>query len=135
MAMSVRMRRWIAEMGSRSSRAPAFTLTSDSLFPAQGGQRASGEGVGCKVAVSRKGIILGGDEKLFTTSSRARIECQNAGDERVSFAGEAICITHFRNQSDFQGLLRSKGFAEKNQRKSKPRQCIFAQIGHDGRRS
>jgi hypothetical protein len=75
---------------------------------------------------------LGREEKFFAAAGGGGIEFQDAGDERVGFAGEICGWNDPGDQTDFKRLLRSERLTEEDERKSKARESVFAEISHDG---
>src|SRR5258707_8941524 len=122
MLMSVRTRRWKAEMGRRSRRAPALTLKSDSLFPREGGHRACGEGFDGQGAIFFESVGLRREEKVFAAAGGGRVEFQDAGDEGVGFGGKIGGGDDLRDQGDFESFPGGKRLGEKEERKSGERQ-------------
>src|ERR1700676_1549040 len=135
MPMSHRIRRWKEEMGSRSRRAPAFAVAASSLPPGEHGQAAHGQSVDGQTAILGKVVLLGGLEKFLAAPHGSRVELKNGLDQSIGFARQTISRTNLRDETDLQCSLRRDGIAEEHKRKSKARQRVVAQIGHDcGRR-
>src|SRR5580693_254499 len=90
MPMSHRIRRWKEEMGSRSRRAPAFTVAASSLLPCENVQAAHGESFDRQTAILGKVVLLGGLEKFLAASHRSRVELQNALDQSIRLPRQTI---------------------------------------------
>src|SRR5215472_1171801 len=135
MPMSIKMRRWNTDRGRRSRRAPAFTVKTGSLFFVEHGQAAFGERFDGKSAILVEGVLLRREEKLLAAPRSIGVETQNARDECIRFANQFLGRADLRDKPDLERVLWTDGFTEQYQRKGGPWQCIFAKVGHDGRRS
>ena len=80
MPISHMMRRWKEEIGSRSRRAPAFTVAASSFLLCEQGDAPGGQSFKCCVAVLVKGSLLGGEKEFLAASNRRWIEVKNSLD-------------------------------------------------------
>src|ERR1700681_3780619 len=82
------IRRWKEESGSRSSRAPAFTVTAGSLLPRERGHAARRQRFRGQTAVLVKRVLLRGQEKFLAAPRGIRFETQDALDDGIDVGCE-----------------------------------------------
>src|SRR3982074_834522 len=128
------IRRWNEEMGSRSRRAPAFTGTPSLFLLREDGHAADRQGFNGQAAVLVKGVLLRRLEELLAVPRGVRVELKYALDKGVSIGCEMPGRTNLRDEANLQGMLRGDGIAEEDEGEGEARQCILAQVRHDGRR-
>src|ERR1700732_4207455 len=121
-------------MGSRSSRAPAFTGTPSLFLLREDGHAADRQGFHGKTAVLVKGVLQRRLEKFLAAPCGIGVELKNAFDKGISIGCETPGWTNLRNKPDLQGILWWNGIAEEHERKREARQSVLAQVRHDGRR-
>ena len=90
MPISHMMRRWKEEIGSRSRRAPAFTVAASSFLPCEHGQASSNQGFKGRVAVLFERLLLGGEKKFLASPGSRGIESQNTFYESVSLTRQTV---------------------------------------------
>src|SRR5258708_2548688 len=132
MPISKRMRRWKVEVGRRSSRAPAFTVTSASFPPGEQCQAAFCQGIDGEPAILIEGFLLGVKKKLFAAAYGGSIEPQDTLDEGARFGGKAFERADLRDQANLQRALRVDCVAEQNERKCEARERVLTEVRHDG---
>ena len=76
-------------MGSRSSRAPAFTGTASLFLLREDGQAAYGQGFNSQTAILVKGILLRRLEKFLAVPSGIRVKLKYAFDQGIGIGCEA----------------------------------------------
>src|ERR1700676_4430259 len=135
MPMSHMIRRWNEETGSRSRRAPALAVTTSLFRLREQGHTADRQGFNSQSAVLVKGVLLGCLEEFLAASRGSRIELTDTLDDNIRVADQAVGRADLRNEADLQRALRVDRIAEQDEGKRKARQRVFAQVGHDGRRS
>src|SRR6266404_447578 len=89
MPISHMIRRWNGEIGRRSSRAPALTVTC-LLRLCEQGHAAGRQRFNRQSAVLVEGVLLCQLEKFFAAAGRACVEPKNPLDKRIGVAGEAV---------------------------------------------
>src|SRR3981189_437382 len=120
-------------MGSRSSRAPAFTGTPSLFLLREDGHAGNRQGFNGQAAVLVKGVLLCHLEEFLAVPRGVRVELKYALDKRVSIGCEMPGRTNLRDEADLQGMLRGDGVAEEDEGEGEAGQCILAQVRHDGR--
>src|SRR5215470_7269691 len=98
-------------MGSRSRRAPAFTIKTGSFPLVQHGKAAFRQSVDGPLAVLIVGILLRRKKEFFAAPDRLRIEAQNAPDEGVGLSDQLFGRANLRNQTDLKRAMRADGIA------------------------
>src|SRR6266568_476964 len=83
------IRRWNEEMGSRSSRAPAFTGTPGLFLLREDGHAADRQGFHGQAAVLVKGVLLRRLKKILAASNGIRFQLKYAFDQGVGIGFEA----------------------------------------------
>ena len=125
-------RRWKAEIGSRSRRAPEAAVTARSLLPRKQGQTAFRQSVNGKAAVLIERILPGAEKKVFAAAHGGRVEAQDALDEGASFGRKAISRTDLRDQTNLLRATRVDRITEQNEGKGEAGKRVFTEIGKDG---
>ncbi len=121
-------------MGSRSSRAPAFTGTPSLFLLREDGHAADRQGFHGQAAVLVKGVLLRRLKKILAAPGGIRFELKYAFDQGIGIGCETSRRTDLGNEADLQGVLRGDSIAEQNEGERETRQGVLAQIRHDGRR-
>src|SRR5713226_415619 len=128
------IRRWNEEMGSRSSRAPAFTGTASLFLLREDGHATDRQGFNGQAAVLVKGVLLRRLEKFLAIPRGIRFKLKYAFDEGIGISCETPGRTNLRDEPDLQGVLRGDGITEEDEREREARRSVLAQVRHDGRR-
>src|ERR1700730_5177439 len=90
MPMSHMIRRWNEEIGSRSRRAPALTVTASLFRLAEQDHAANREGFRGQPAVLVKGVLLGCLEELLAAPRGGWIELTDTLDQSIRVPDEAV---------------------------------------------
>src|ERR1700676_2763636 len=109
------IRRWNDEIGSRSSRAPAFTGAASLFLLRDDGHAADRQRLNGQTAILIKGILLRREEKFLAGSRGIRFELQDSFDQRIGIGCETPGRTNLGNEPDLQSVLRSNGIAEQQE--------------------
>ena len=126
------MRRWKEEIGSRSRRAPAFTVAAGSFLIGEYSHASGGQRFKRGPAVLVKPILLGGEKEFLTAPDRRRIELKNTIDESVGLTCQKVDGANVRDETDLQSSFAIYGIAKEDKRKSKSRQSVLSEVSHDG---
>src|SRR4030088_3059953 len=125
-------RRWNAEMGGRSRRAPAFTGTASLFLLREHGHAADRQSLNGEAAILVKGILQSRLRKFLAVSSGVGIQLKYALYKCIGIGCEASARANLSNEPDLLSMLRADGIAKQDKRKCEARQGILAQVRHDG---
>src|ERR1700730_11620930 len=106
------IRRWNDDIGSRSSRAPAFAGAASLFLLRNDGHAADRQRLNGQTAILVKRVLLGGQEEFLAGSGGIPIELQDSFHKSIGIGCEARAWTNLGNEPDLQSVLRSDGIAE-----------------------
>src|SRR3977135_3538688 len=114
-------------MGSRSSRAPAFTGAPSLFLLREDGHAADRQGFNGQAAVLVKGVLLRRLEEFLAVPRGVRAQLKDGLNRAATLGCTRPGRTNLRDEADLQGMLRGDGIAEEDEGEGEARQCILAQ--------